>query len=56
MARCRSKRMRSTRGLGQIQRRAGRPEQAHEHLATAATLYREMAMSHWLEPAPAAGV
>lgn len=44
------------RGLGQIQRRAGRPEQAHEHLATAATMYREMAMSHWLEPAPAAGV
>ena len=45
------------RGLGQIQRGAGRrPEQAHEHLATAATMYREMAMSHWLEPAPAAGV
>ena len=36
-------------GLGQLYRRMGQREQAQEHLATALTMYREMAMTHWLE-------
>jgi predicted ATPase/class 3 adenylate cyclase len=36
-------------GLGKLYRRTGEREQAREHLATATTLYREMAMGLWLE-------
>jgi len=38
-------------GLGKIYRRTGEREQAHEHLATATTMYREMGMTYWLEKA-----
>ncbi|MBI4608571.1 MAG: AAA family ATPase [Candidatus Rokubacteria bacterium] len=38
-------------GLGRLHRRTGKPEQAHEHLTTAATMYREMNMHYWLEKA-----
>jgi hypothetical protein len=38
-------------GLGKLYRRAGKREQAQEHLATAMTLYREMGMTYWLEKA-----
>ena len=38
-------------GLGTLSRRIGKREQAHEHLATAATMYREMDMLFWLEKA-----
>ena len=38
-------------GLGKLSRRTGKREQAHEHLATAATMYREMDMLFWLEKA-----
>jgi class 3 adenylate cyclase/tetratricopeptide (TPR) repeat protein len=41
-------------GLGKLYRRAGRREQAHEHLTTATTLYREMDMRFWLEKAETA--
>jgi tetratricopeptide (TPR) repeat protein len=41
-------------GLGKLYRRTGKREQAHEHLATATTMYREMAMGFWLEQAAAA--
>jgi class 3 adenylate cyclase len=34
-------------------RRAGRREQAHEHLAAATTMYREMDMGFWLTKAEA---
>ncbi len=37
--------------LGKRSRRTSRHEQAHEHLTTATTLYREMAMRFWLEQA-----
>jgi tetratricopeptide (TPR) repeat protein len=40
-------------GLGQLYRRTGRSEQAHEHLTTATTMYREMGMTYWLEQAEA---
>ena len=40
-------------GLGTLYRRTGKREQAHEHLATATTMYREMDMSYWLERAGA---
>ncbi len=40
-------------GLGRLSRRAGKPEQAQEHLITAATMYREMDMRFWLEKAAA---
>jgi uncharacterized protein HemY len=36
-------------GLGKLYRRTGRREQAHEHLTTATTMYREMDMRFWLE-------
>jgi tetratricopeptide (TPR) repeat protein len=38
-------------GLGTLCRRVGEPEQAREHLTTAATMYREMDMSFWLDQA-----
>jgi class 3 adenylate cyclase/tetratricopeptide (TPR) repeat protein len=36
-------------GLGKLYRRTGKREQAHEHLTTATTMYREMGMTYWLE-------
>ncbi|MBI3456776.1 MAG: AAA family ATPase [Candidatus Rokubacteria bacterium] len=41
-------------GLGSLCRRAGRRPPAQEHLATAATMYRDMAMGLWLAQAEAA--
>ena len=41
-------------GLGRLDRRTDRPEQAQEHLATAAAMYGEMGMTYWLEQADAA--
>ena len=41
-------------GLGTLHRRAGKREQASEHLATATTMYREMGMRLWLDQAEAA--
>jgi tetratricopeptide (TPR) repeat protein len=38
-------------GLGKLYRRTGKREQAQEHLITAATMYREMGMTYWLEQA-----
>jgi hypothetical protein len=38
-------------GLGKLYRRTGDRQQAHEHLATATTMYREMDMRFWLEQA-----
>ncbi len=38
-------------GLGKLYRRTGKREQAHEHLVTATTMYREMDMRFWLEQA-----
>jgi tetratricopeptide (TPR) repeat protein len=40
-------------GLGKLYRRTGKREQAHEHLTTATTMYREMGMTYWLEKAAA---
>jgi len=40
-------------GLGKLYRRIGKGEQVHEHLMTAATVYREMDMRFWLEKADA---
>jgi hypothetical protein len=40
-------------GLGKLYRRTGKREQAQEHLTTAATMYREMGMTYWLEQAEA---
>jgi len=40
-------------GLGKLYRRTGQREQAHEHLTTATTMYREMGMTYWLEQAEA---
>ena len=40
-------------GLGKLYARTGQREQAHEHLATATTMYREMDMRFWLEQAEA---
>ena len=40
-------------GLGTLYRRTGKSEQAHEHLTTATTMYREMGMTYWLEKAEA---
>jgi tetratricopeptide (TPR) repeat protein len=36
-------------GLGKLYRRTGKREPAQEHLMTATTMYREMAMTYWLE-------
>jgi class 3 adenylate cyclase/tetratricopeptide (TPR) repeat protein len=38
-------------GLGKLYRRTDKLEQAHEHLTTATTMYREMNMPFWLEKA-----
>ena len=38
-------------GLGRLYRQAGRRQQAHEHLTTATTLFRNMDMRFWLEQA-----
>jgi len=40
-------------GLGGLYRRTDKREQAHEHLTTARTMYREMGMTYWLEQAEA---
>jgi len=40
-------------GLGKLYRRTGQREQAHEHLRTATTMYRDMGMTYWLEQAEA---
>jgi tetratricopeptide (TPR) repeat protein len=42
-------------GLGKLYRQTGDDAKAHEHLTTAATMYREMGMTFWLEKAEAAG-
>lgn len=39
------------RGLGRLYRSAAKREQAQEHLTTAATMYRDMGMTYWLEKA-----
>jgi hypothetical protein len=36
-------------GLGKLYRRTGNEAKAREHLTTAATMYREMGMTYWLE-------
>ena len=41
-------------GLGKLYRRTGDEEKVQEHLTTAATMYREMGMTFWLEKAEAA--
>jgi hypothetical protein len=41
------------RGLGKLYRRTGKREHAQEHLATAATMYRVVGMTYWLEKAEA---
>jgi tetratricopeptide (TPR) repeat protein len=38
-------------GLGKLDRRTGNRAQAHEHLTTATTMYRDMDMRFWLEKA-----
>jgi class 3 adenylate cyclase/tetratricopeptide (TPR) repeat protein len=38
-------------GLGKLYRRMGKPDQTHEHLATATRMYREMDMQFWLKQA-----
>ena len=38
-------------GLGKLDWRTGKREQAQEHLTTATTMYREMGMTYWLERA-----
>ena len=40
-------------GLGKLYRRTGTPKEAHEHLSTATTMYREMDMRFWLGQADA---
>jgi class 3 adenylate cyclase/tetratricopeptide (TPR) repeat protein len=40
-------------GLGKLYRRTGKLEPAREYLTTAATMYREMEMTYWLERAEA---
>jgi tetratricopeptide (TPR) repeat protein len=40
-------------GLGKLYKRAGKNEEAQEHLITATTMYREMDMRFWLEQAEA---
>jgi tetratricopeptide (TPR) repeat protein len=41
-------------GLGRLYRATGQPESAKKHLATAATMFRDMDMRSWLEKAKAA--
>jgi hypothetical protein len=38
-------------GLGTIYKRAGKREQAQEHLTVAETMYNQMRMRSWLEQA-----
>jgi Tetratricopeptide repeat len=38
-------------GLGKLYRRTGRQQEAHKHLTTATTMYRDMDMRFWLEQA-----
>jgi tetratricopeptide (TPR) repeat protein len=38
-------------GLGKLYRRAGKRQEAQQHLTTAAAMYREMGMRYWLEKA-----
>ena len=40
-------------GLGRCSGRAGKREEAQDHLTTAMTMYREMDMRFWLEQAEA---
>jgi len=40
-------------GLGKLYRRTGKQHEAHKHLTTATTMYREMDMRFWLEQAEA---
>ena len=40
-------------GLGKLDRRAGKRQEAQEHFTTATTMYREMDMRFWLEKAGA---
>jgi hypothetical protein len=40
-------------GLGKLYGRTDKRDPAHEHLATAATMYRDMGMTYWLEKAEA---
>ena len=40
-------------GFGKLYRRTDKREQAHEHVTTATTMYREMGMTYWLEQAEA---
>ena len=40
-------------GLGKLDRRTGKREQAQEHLTTATTMYCEMGMTYWLNTAEA---
>jgi tetratricopeptide (TPR) repeat protein len=40
-------------GLGKLYRRTGKRQEAHEHLTTAATLYREMDIRVYLQQAEA---
>jgi hypothetical protein len=40
-------------GLGKLDRRKGKREQAHEHLRTATAMYRDMDMRFWREQADA---
>ena len=40
-------------GLAKLYRRAGKRQEAQEHLTTATTMYREMDMRFWLEQAEA---
>src|SRR6266700_234776 len=40
-------------GLGKLDRRTGKRQEAQEHFATAETMYREMDMRFWLEQAEA---
>ena len=38
-------------GLGKLRVRAGKRSEAEEHFTAAATMYREMGMTYWLEKA-----
>jgi len=40
-------------GLGKLSRRAGKGQEAQEHVTTATSMYREMEMRFWLEQAEA---
>jgi len=40
-------------GLGKLYRCTGKGQESHEHLTSAATMYREMGMGFWLEQAQA---